>query len=103
MRRWLAVVWRSVALASAVLLALTLPAGAAAPLDTLVVGIDEDAITLDPMNFRHRQTETILRNIYDGLVTRTPDMEIVPELPATTNGKFTLLDQRIPDAPTTWA
>ena len=31
------------------------------------------------------------------------DMEIVPELPATTNGKFTLLDQRIPDAPTTWA
>ncbi|HEY8530720.1 MAG TPA: ABC transporter substrate-binding protein, partial [Limnochorda sp.] len=80
MRRWLAVVW-TVALASAAtLLALTLPAQADAPLDTLVVGIDEDAITLDPMNFRHRQTETILRNIYDGLVTRTPDMEIVPEL-----------------------
>jgi len=80
-RRRLAVVWRSVASVSLlVLTALTLPAQAAAPADTLVVGIDEDAITLDPMNFRHRQTETILRNIYDGLVTRTPDMEIVPEL-----------------------
>jgi len=30
-------------------------------------------------------------------------MEIAPDLPATTNGKFPLLDQRIPDAPTTWA
>lgn len=47
---------------------------------TLVVGIDSDALTLDPGNFRHRETETILRNMYDGLVTRTPGMEIVPEL-----------------------
>ncbi len=47
---------------------------------TLVVGIDSDALTLDPGNFRHRETETILRNMYDGLVTRTPGMEVVPEL-----------------------
>lgn len=47
---------------------------------TLVVGIDADALTLDPGNFRHRETETILRNMFDALVTRTPAMEIVPEL-----------------------
>src|SRR5690606_27789902 len=34
-------------------------------------------------NFRHRETETILRNIYDGLVTRGPDMQPVPELAET--------------------
>lgn len=47
---------------------------------TLVVGIESDALTLDPGNFRHRETETILRNMFDGLVTRTPDGRIVPEL-----------------------
>lgn len=31
------------------------------------------------------------------------ELEIVEELPPSANGKFTLLDQRIPDAPTTWA
>lgn len=31
------------------------------------------------------------------------EFEIVDELPATLNGKFTLLDQRIPDAPSVWA
>lgn len=45
-----------------------------------MVGIDADALTLDPGNFRHRETETILRNMFDALVTRTPAMEIVPEL-----------------------
>ena len=29
-----------------------------------------DALTLDPGNHRSRETETILRNMYDGLVTR---------------------------------
>jgi len=47
---------------------------------TLVVGIESDALTLDPGNFRDRVTETILRNMFDGLVTRSPSMEIVPEL-----------------------
>lgn len=54
--------------------------GAAPPQDTIVVGIHEDMLTLDPMDFRHRETETILRNIYDGFVTRNPQMEIVNEL-----------------------
>lgn len=31
------------------------------------------------------------------------DLEVVAELPSAVNGKFTLLDQQIPDAPTTWA
>jgi len=48
--------------------------------ETIVVGIDADALTLDPHNFRHRETETILRNIYDGFVTRTSDMVVIPEL-----------------------
>jgi peptide/nickel transport system substrate-binding protein len=47
---------------------------------TLVVGIEADAMTMDPGNFRHRETETILRNMFDGLVTRTPEGRIVPEL-----------------------
>jgi len=48
--------------------------------DTIVVGITSDIVNLDPHNFRHRDTETVLRNIYDGLVTRGPDMQPVPEL-----------------------
>lgn len=47
---------------------------------TIVVGIDADALTLDPHNFRHRETEAILRNVYDGFVTRTSDMVVIPEL-----------------------
>jgi peptide/nickel transport system substrate-binding protein len=54
--------------------------GSAQGITTLVVGIDADAMTLDPGNFRHRETETILRNMFDGLVTRAPDGRIVPEL-----------------------
>lgn len=46
----------------------------------LRVGFTLDADTLDPANHRKRETETILRNIYDGLVTRDPDMKVVPEL-----------------------
>ena len=60
--------------------------------DTIVVGITADLVNLDPHNFRHRETETILRNIYDGLVTRGPDMQPVPELAET----ITQID------PTTW-
>jgi len=48
--------------------------------DTLVVGVHQDATTLDPGNHRDRVTETIIRNMYDGLLTRTTDMELVPEL-----------------------
>lgn len=44
------------------------------------VGFGLDALTLDPGNHRSRETETILRNMYDGLVTRDSAMKVVPEL-----------------------
>jgi peptide/nickel transport system substrate-binding protein len=48
--------------------------------DTLIVGVHQDATTLDPGNHRDRITETIIRNMYDGLITRTTDMELAAEL-----------------------
>lgn len=46
----------------------------------LRVGFGLDAMTMDPGNHRVRETETILRNMYDGLVTRDAKMQVVPEL-----------------------
>lgn len=46
------------------------------------VGLWLDALTLDPGNHRSRETETILRNMYDGLLTRDNAMKVVPELAA---------------------
>ena len=37
-------------------------------------------LTLDPGAYRDRDTETVIRNIFDGLVTRTWDGEVVPEI-----------------------
>ena len=49
--------------------------------DTIVVAMKEDKIvTLDPAMYRDRPTETVLRNIFDGLVTRTWDGKVVPEI-----------------------
>ena len=49
--------------------------------DTLVVGMRADRIqSFDPADHRDRDTETVLRNIFDGLVTRTPDGQVVPEI-----------------------
>jgi len=44
------------------------------------VGFTQDVLTMDPANHRKRETETILRNMYDGIVTRTPAMDVVPEI-----------------------
>lgn len=44
------------------------------------VGFGLDALTLDPGNHRSRETETIIRNMYDGLLTRDSKMKVVPEL-----------------------
>jgi len=52
----------------------------AAPRDTIVVGLYQDVISLDPANHRNRTSETVIRNMFDGLVTRGPDMKIVPEI-----------------------
>jgi peptide/nickel transport system substrate-binding protein len=49
----------------------------------LRVGFTLDALTLDPANHRKRETETIIRNIYDGLLTRDAKMKVVPELAET--------------------
>jgi peptide/nickel transport system substrate-binding protein len=47
----------------------------------LVVGLATTSIvTLDPAAYSDRATETVIRNIFDGLVTRTTDNQVVPEL-----------------------
>ena len=60
-------------------LAVALPLGFAQAQE-LRIGFTLDADTLDPANHRKRETETIIRNIYDGLVTRDSGMKVVPEL-----------------------
>lgn len=49
--------------------------------DTIIVGMNTNAfISLDPMMYRSRETETMIRNMFDGLVTRTHEGKVVPEL-----------------------
>ncbi len=49
--------------------------------DTIVVGMAADSIlTLDPAAYRDRMTETVIRNMFDGLVTRTADGRVVCEI-----------------------
>jgi peptide/nickel transport system substrate-binding protein len=68
-------------LAGLALASLGLGAGLAHAAD-IRVGFGLDALTMDPGNHRSRETETILRNMYDGLLTRDSKMKIVPELVA---------------------
>jgi peptide/nickel transport system substrate-binding protein len=70
--------YRLLAFASAIALGVGFAAPAAS--QEIRVGFTLDADTLDPANHRKRETETIIRNIYDGLVTRDPGMKVVPEL-----------------------
>ncbi|MDH3741337.1 MAG: ABC transporter substrate-binding protein [Hyphomicrobiales bacterium] len=58
--------------------ALTTPAALNAA--ELRVGFSADALTLDPANHRNRETETVIRNMFDGIVTRDADMNVVPQL-----------------------
>ncbi len=48
--------------------------------DEVRIGFTVDALSLDPANHRKRETETIIRNMYDGLLTRSPRMEVVQEI-----------------------
>lgn len=64
-------------LASALAFSVAAPAVMA---QDLTVGFTLDADTLDPANHRKRETETLIRNIYDGLLTRDGDMKVVPEI-----------------------
>src|SRR5512135_3049822 len=57
------------------------PAGAAQKGGSIVVGLAATAIqTLDPAAFSDRPTETVIRNMFDGLVTRTTTNQVVLEL-----------------------
>lgn len=47
---------------------------------TIVVAITAPLQSFDPANHRDRHTETVLRAMFDGLVTRRQDGEIVPEI-----------------------
>ena len=66
-----------IALGAAAMLALPIASAGAAELR---VGFSTDALTLDPANHRDRETETIIRNLHDGLLTRDSAMKVVPEL-----------------------
>ena len=49
--------------------------------DTITVGMKVNAfISMDPAMYRDRDTETVVRNMFDGLVTRTRGAEVVPEI-----------------------
>ena len=47
---------------------------------TLVIGQADEVTTLDPADHRQREVETVIRNMFDGLVTRTTDGRVVLEL-----------------------
>lgn len=46
----------------------------------LRIGFTLDPLTLDPANHRSRETESVLRAIYNGIVAHDADMRLVPEL-----------------------
>ncbi|MFP4081141.1 MAG: ABC transporter substrate-binding protein [Candidatus Aminicenantes bacterium] len=46
----------------------------------LIIGLSQTVSTLDPAMHRDRVVETVIRNMFDGLVTRTPDMKVVPQM-----------------------
>ena len=49
--------------------------------DTIIVGMNVNTfVTLDPAMHRDRDTETVIRNMFDGLVTRTNGADVVPEI-----------------------
>lgn len=69
---------RKALLASAAI-AVILPIGAVSASE-LRVGYSSDIVTLDPANHRSRVTEGVIHNMYDAVVTRTVDMQVVPEI-----------------------
>ena len=46
----------------------------------LRIGFTLDPLTLDPANHRSRETESVLRTMYNGLVAHDPTMKLVPEV-----------------------
>ena len=48
--------------------------------DSLIIGIDSDAVALDPLRINDTLTMSILSNVYEPLVRMTNDSQIVPAL-----------------------
>jgi peptide/nickel transport system substrate-binding protein len=46
----------------------------------LVICIQEDVETMDPVNHRSRNTQIVLKNIFDSLTARDADNRVVPQL-----------------------
>lgn len=68
------------ATSSAAILASTSPRAIAQARREVRVGVAQDALTLDPANYRNAPTERVIRNIYDGLLTRDAEMRVLPEI-----------------------
>lgn len=66
------------AIATSAMLLMT--AGASLSAQELRIGFSRDADTLDPANHRNRETQTIIRNMYDGILTRDSSMNIHAEI-----------------------
>lgn len=69
--------WAGMALV--IFAALLLPARPLAGAE-LRIGYPSDIVTADPADHRDRWTEVILRNSFDGLLTRDPSMRLVTEI-----------------------
>ncbi len=47
---------------------------------TIRIALTGPIVTLDPANYRNRNTESVIRNMFDGLYTVLPDGRTVPEI-----------------------
>src|SRR5262245_47215030 len=56
------------------------PTAAAAPVATVVVAQGVDPTTLDPMNHQEAPATVLANNLFDGLLERDQDLNIVPLL-----------------------
>ena len=50
------------------------------PGGTMVIGLAADILTLDPADHRETTTESVIRNMFDGLVTRSSDGRVLLQL-----------------------
>src|SRR6266700_2801964 len=58
----------------------TTPQALAAPVDTVVIAPGVDPTTLDPMNHQEAPATVLANNLFDGLIERDPDLNLVPLL-----------------------
>ena len=46
----------------------------------LTIGLDSSIVSLDPTDYRDRNTQVALKNMFDSLTTRDKDLKVVPQL-----------------------